>query len=95
MAAILQPLAKQARVHHRDGEPTWRLAGSGQSVHPLPSQQESATTIQYQGDGGSDFQYKRRVAGVPATCCVARRLALLPHRVDGRKLLPFLKRNSL
>ena len=104
MAGILARLAgKQVFIMGRDGEPTWREIGlaparasilfhfrrNDEGTHYFP-------TIQYQGQR-LDFQYKNAVLVClqPAWLLLGDLLYSFRTEVDGRKLLPFLKKKFI
>ena len=104
MAGILARLAgKCVFIMGRDGEPTWREIGmaparasilfhfrrNDEGTHYFP-------TIQYQGQR-LDFQYKDAVLVClqPAWLLLGDLLYSFRTEVDGRKLLPFLKKKFI
>ena len=104
MAAILARLAgKRVFIMGRDGEPTWKEIGlapakasilfhfrrNDEGTHYFP-------TIQYQGQR-LDFQYKDAllVCLQPAWLLLGDLLYSFRTEVDGRKLLPFLKKKFI
>ena len=104
MAGILARLAgKQVFIMGRDGEPTWReigLAPARASILFHFRRNEEGThyfpTIQYQGQR-LDFQYKDAVLVClqPAWLLLGDLLYSFRTEVDGRKLLPFLKKKFI
>ena len=104
MAGILARLAgKQVFIMGRDGEPTWKeigLAPAKASVLFHFRRNEEGThyfpTIQYQGQK-LDFQYKDAVLVClqPAWLLLNDLLYSFRTEVDGRKLLPFLKKKFI
>ena len=104
MAALLPRLAgKRVFIMGRDGEPTWHEIGlapakasilfhfrrNDEGTHYFP-------TIQYQGQR-LDFQYKDAllVCQQPAWLLLGDLLYSFRTEVDGRKLLPFLKKKFI
>ena len=104
MAGLLARLAgKRVFIMGRDGEPTWREIGlapakasilfhfrrNAEGTHYFP-------TIQYQGQR-LDFQYKDAllVCLQPAWLLLGDLLYSFRTEVDGRKLLPFLKKKFI
>ena len=104
MASILARLAdKRVFIMGRDGEPTWRevgLAPAKASILFHFRRNEEGThyfpTIQYQGQR-LDFQYKDAllVCLQPAWLLLGDLLYSFRTEVDGRKLLPFLKKKFI
>ena len=104
MAAILARLAgKRVFIMGRDGEPTWKeigLAPAKASILFHFRRNEEGThyfpTIQYQGQR-LDFQYKDAllVCLQPAWLLLGDLLYSFRTEVDGRKLLPFLKKKFI
>ena len=104
MAALLARLAgKRVFIMGRDGEPTWReigLAPARASILFHFRRNEEGThyfpTIQYQGQR-LDFQYKDAllVCLQPAWLLLGDLLYSFRTEVDGRKLLPFLKKKFI
>ena len=104
MAAVLPRLAgKCVFVMGRDGEPTWKdiaLAPVKASILFHFRRNEEGThyfpTIQYQGQK-LDFQYKDAVLVClqPAWLLLGNLLYTFRTEVDGRKLLPFLKKKFI
>ena len=104
MAAILARLAgKLVFIMGRDGEPTWKeigLAPSRASILFHFRRNDEGThyfpTIQYQGQR-LDFQYKDAVLVClqPAWLLLGDLLYSFRTEVDGRKLLPFLKKKFI
>ncbi|MFC7666823.1 hypothetical protein ACFQT0_04860 [Hymenobacter humi] len=104
MAAILARLAgKRVFIMGRDGEPTWKeigLAPSKASILFHFRRNEEGThyfpTIQYQNQR-LDFQYKDAllVCLQPAWLLLGDLLYSFRTEVDGRKLLPFLKKKFI
>jgi hypothetical protein len=104
MAGLLRRLAgKCVFIMGRDGEPTWREIG----LAPAPAsilfhfrRNDEGThyfpTIQYQGQK-LDFQYKDAVLVClqPAWLLLGDLLYTFRTEVDGRKLLPFLKKKFI
>ena len=104
MAGIMARLAgKRVFIMGRDGEPTWKEIGlaparasilfhfrrNDEGTHYFP-------TIQYQGQR-LDFQYKDAVLVClqPAWLLLGDLLYSFRTEVDGRKLLPFLKKKFI
>ena len=104
MAALLARLAgKRVFIMGRDGEPTWKeigLAPAKASILFHFRRNEEGThyfpTIQYQGQR-LDFQYKDAllVCLQPAWLLLGDLLYSFRTEVDGRKLLPFLKKKFI
>ena len=104
MAGILARLAgKQVFIMGRDGEPTWKeigLAPAKASILFHFRRNEEGThyfpTIQYQGQK-LDFQYKDAVLVClqPAWLLLNDLLYSFRTEVDGKKLLPFLKKKFI
>ena len=104
MAALLARLAgKRVFIMGRDGEPTWKeiqLAPAKASILFHFRRNEEGThyfpTIQYQGQK-LDFQYKDAVLVClqPAWLLLNDLLYSFRTEVDGRKLLPFLKKKFI
>jgi len=104
MAGILARLAgKRVFIMGRDGEPTWHeigLAPARASILFHFRRNEEGThyfpTIQYQGQR-LDFQYKGAalVCQQPAWLLLGDLLYAFRTDVDGRKLLPFLKKKFI
>ena len=104
MADLLARLAgKRVFIMGRDGEPTWReigLAPAKASILFHFRRNEEGThyfpTIQYQGQK-LDFQYKDAVLVClqPAWLLLNDLLYSFRTEVDGRKLLPFLKKKFI
>ncbi|GAC1587676.1 MAG: hypothetical protein NVS3B25_03830 [Hymenobacter sp.] len=104
MASILARLAgKCVFIMGRDGEPTWKeigLAPARASILFHFRRNEEGThyfpTIQYQGQK-LDFQYKDAVLVClqPAWLLLGDLLYSFRTEVDGRKLLPFLKKKFI
>ncbi|MDO7847890.1 SNF2-related protein [Hymenobacter sp. M29] len=104
MAGILSRLAgKQVFIMGRDGEPTWKeigLAPAKASILFHFRRNEEGThyfpTIQYQGQK-LDFQYKDAVLVClqPAWLLLNDLLYTFRTEVDGKKLLPFLKKKFI
>ena len=104
MAGLLARLAgKRVFIMGRDGEPTWReigMAPAKASVLFHFRRNEEGThyfpTIQYQGQR-LDFQYKDAVLVClqPAWLLLNDLLYSFRTEVDGRKLLPFLKKKFI
>ena len=104
MAALLARLAgKRVFIMGRDGEPTWKeigLAPTKASILFHFRRNEEGThyfpTIQYQGQR-LDFQYKDAllVCLQPAWLLLGDLLYSFRTEVDGRKLLPFLKKKFI
>ncbi|UOQ98237.1 SNF2 family helicase [Hymenobacter sp. 5317J-9] len=104
MAAILARLAgKCVFIMGRDGEPTWKeigLAPAKASILFHFRRNEEGThyfpTIQYQGQK-LDFQYKDAVLVClqPAWLLLNDLLYTFRTEVDGKKLLPFLKKKFI
>ncbi|WP_310398008.1 SNF2-related protein [Hymenobacter sp.] len=104
MAGLLARLAgKRVFIMGRDGEPTWReigLAPARASILFHFRRNEEGThyfpTIQYQGQR-LDFQYKDAllVCLQPAWLLLGDLLYSFRTEVDGRKLLPFLKKKFI
>ena len=104
MAAILARLAgKQVFIMGRDGEPTWREIGMAPTKASILfhfRRNEDGThyfpTIQYQNQR-LDFQYKDAVLVClqPAWLLLGDLLYSFRTDVDGRKLLPFLKKKFI
>ena len=104
MAGLLARLAgKRVFIMGRDGEPTWReigMAPAKASVLFHFRRNEEGThyfpTIQYQGQR-LDFQYKDAVLVclLPAWLLLNDLLYSFRTEVDGRKLLPFLKKKFI
>jgi len=104
MGAILSKLAgKRVFIMGRDGEPTWKeigLAPAKASILFHFRRNEEGThyfpTIQYQGQR-LDFQYKDAllVCLQPAWLLLNDLLYSFRTDVDGRKLLPFLKKKFI
>ncbi|MDB5236516.1 MAG: helicase [Hymenobacter sp.] len=104
MAAILARLAgKRVFIMGRDGEPTWKeigLAPAKASILFHFRRNEEGThyfpTIQYQAQK-LDFQYKDAllVCLQPAWLLLGDLLYSFRTEVDGRKLLPFLKKKFI
>ena len=104
MAAILAQLAgKQVFIMGRDGEPTWREIGMAPTKASILfhfRRNEDGThyfpTIQYQNQR-LDFQYKDAVLVClqPAWLLLGNLLYSFRTDVDGRKLLPFLKKKFI
>ena len=104
MAAILTRLVgKQVFIMGRDGEPTWREIGMAPTKASILfhfRRNEDGThyfpTIQYQNQR-LDFQYKDAVLVClqPAWLLLGDLLYSFRTDVDGRKLLPFLKKKFI
>jgi hypothetical protein len=104
MGALLAKLTgKYVFIMGRDGEPTWReigLAPAKASILFHFRRNEEGThyfpTIQYQGQK-LDFQYKDAVLVClqPAWLLLGNLLYTFRTEVDGRKLLPFLKKKFI
>ena len=104
MAAILTRLVgKQVFIMGRDGEPTWREIGMAPTKASILfhfRRNEDGThyfpTIQYQNQR-LDFQYKDAVLVClqPAWLLLGNLLYSFRTDVDGRKLLPFLKKKFI
>jgi superfamily II DNA or RNA helicase len=104
MAGILARLAgKQVFIMGRDGEPTWKeigMAPARASILFHFRRNEEGThyfpTIQYQGQK-LDFQYKDAVLVClqPAWLLLNDLLYSFRTEVDGKKLLPFLKKKFI
>jgi hypothetical protein len=104
MAAVLARLAgKRVFIMGRDGEPTWREIGMAPAKASILfhfRRNEEGThyfpTIQYQGQK-LDFQYKDAVLVClqPAWLLLNDLLYSFRTEVDGRKLLPFLKKKFI
>ncbi|OGX85343.1 helicase SNF2 [Hymenobacter lapidarius] len=104
MAALLARLAgKRVFIMGRDGEPTWKeigLAPAKASILFHFRRNEDGThyfpTIQYQNQR-LDFQYKDAllVCLQPAWLLLGDLLYSFRTEVDGRKLLPFLKKKFI
>jgi hypothetical protein len=104
MAGLLARLSgKRVFIMGRDGEPTWReigLAPAKASILFHFRRNEEGThyfpTIQYQGQK-LDFQYKDAVLVClqPAWLLLNDLLYSFRTEVDGRKLLPFLKKKFI
>jgi len=104
MAGVLARLTgKRVFIMGRDGEPTWReigLAPAKASILFHFRRNEEGThyfpTIQYQGQR-LDFQYKDAllVCLQPAWLLLGDLLYSFRTEVDGRKLLPFLKKKFI
>lgn len=104
MAGLLARLAgKRVFIMGRDGEPTWREIGMAPSKASILfhfRRNEEGThyfpTIQYQGQR-LDFQYKDAllVCLQPAWLLLGDLLYSFRTEVDGRKLLPFLKKKFI
>ena len=104
MAGILARLAgKRVFIMGRDGEPTWReigLAPAKASILFHFRRNDDGThyfpTIQYQNQR-LDFQYKDAVLVClqPAWLLLGNLLYSFRTEVDGRKLLPFLKKKFI
>ncbi|GAB3588490.1 DEAD/DEAH box helicase [Hymenobacter daeguensis] len=104
MAGLLARLAgKRVFIMGRDGEPTWREIGMAPAKASILfhfRRNEEGThyfpTIQYQGQK-LDFQYKDAVLVClqPAWLLLNDLLYSFRTDVDGRKLLPFLKKKFI
>ncbi|MBO2013070.1 SNF2-related protein [Hymenobacter negativus] len=104
MATVLARLAgKRVFIMGRDGEPTWREIGMAPAKASILfhfRRNEEGThyfpTIQYQGQK-LDFQYKDAVLVClqPAWLLLNDLLYSFRTEVDGRKLLPFLKKKFI
>ncbi|MBJ6107391.1 DEAD/DEAH box helicase family protein [Hymenobacter sp. BT523] len=104
MAGILARLAgKQVFIMGRDGEPTWKEIGMAPAKASILfhfRRNEEGThyfpTIQYQGQK-LDFQYKDAVLVClqPAWLLLNDLLYTFRTEVDGKKLLPFLKKKFI
>ncbi|MET4074428.1 SNF2-related protein [Hymenobacter sp. UYCo722] len=104
MGAVLARLAgKQVFIMGRDGEPTWKEIGMAPAKASILfhfRRNEEGThyfpTIQYQGQK-LDFQYKDAVLVClqPAWLLLGDLLYTFRTEVDGRKLLPFLKKKFI
>ena len=104
MAGLLARLAgRRVFIMGRDGEPTWKeigLAPAKASILFHFRRNEEGThyfpTIQYQGQK-LDFQYKDAllVSLQPAWLLLGDLLYSFRTEVDGRKLLPFLKKKFI
>ena len=104
MGAVLARLAgKQVFIMGRDGEPTWKEIGMAPAKASILfhfRRNEDGThyfpTIQYQSQK-LDFQYKDAVLVClqPAWLLLGDLLYTFRTEVDGRKLLPFLKKKFI
>ncbi|GAA4036650.1 hypothetical protein GCM10022409_21970 [Hymenobacter glaciei] len=104
MGAVLDRLAgKQVFIMGRDGEPTWKEIGMAPAKASILfhfRRNEEGThyfpTIQYQSQK-LDFQYKDAVLVClqPAWLLLGDLLYTFRTEVDGRKLLPFLKKKFI
>jgi hypothetical protein len=104
MGAVLARLAgKQVFIMGRDGEPTWKEIGMAPAKASILfhfRRNEEGThyfpTIQYQSQK-LDFQYKDAVLVClqPAWLLLGDLLYTFRTEVDGRKLLPFLKKKFI